>query len=473
MAYQYAPNFDYPQIEQGLDFGGNHRIGDPLEPVAPARGASANGVNSEADMLSGIALRYKRQFEEVNQELQDIVSEREKTKERQAITPIANALFTDSCLPRSTRAEGRGIVRAAGLDVKIQFLLAEHDRRKLPGVESTDIYPTDTVEACAMKRSRDRDFEAFKQICLVVPRFVAQITNVRKETLDDMHRYFMQLESGSKSARGDDLSGLRKMVGHKLNADQAPPRTHYFPPEERTGCGLQNDMTGRLLCPIEFDWDNASIKVLLRKHDDPSYDVNSSYFICFLYQGQEGDPEDVEKGFLYSEWIVRGLRHVFTSPSSVFQSTTERENEPPAKKARKKPTKQTVAQLMGMKHVTPRAIAYIAVLIHFSLTDAENWCIDYNGFNYLGFYNTIVDYFETATPDTDEYDHMQGILAWYDRQVFPMHAKDSLTSKPSTAFGDKLARQRAAKTSSRTPRVRRRGITQTAHHGAEEAGVSE
>lgn len=68
MAYQYAPNFDYPQIEQGLDFGGNHRIGDPLEPVAPARGASANGVNSEADMLSGIALRYKRQFEEVNQE---------------------------------------------------------------------------------------------------------------------------------------------------------------------------------------------------------------------------------------------------------------------------------------------------------------------------------------------------------------------------------------------------------------------
>ncbi len=47
------------------------------------------------------------------------------------------------------------------------------------------------------------------------------------------------------------------MVGHKLNADQAPPRTHYFPPEERTGRGLQNDMTGRLLCPIEFDWDDA------------------------------------------------------------------------------------------------------------------------------------------------------------------------------------------------------------------------
>ncbi|KDQ25833.1 hypothetical protein PLEOSDRAFT_1072032 [Pleurotus ostreatus PC15] len=198
-------------------------------------------------------------------------------------------------------------------------------------------------------------------------------------------------------------------------------------------------MTGRLLCPIEFNWDDASVRALLRKHDDPSYDVNSSYFIRFLYQGQEGDPEDVEKGFLYSEWIVRGLRHVFTSPSSVFQSTTERENEPPAKKARKKPTKQTVAQLMGMKRVTPRSVAYIAVLIHFSLTDAENWCIDYNGFNYLGFYNAIVDYFETAAPDTDEYENMQDILAWYDRSFrctpkIPL--RPSLPQRSETSWPD-------------------------------------
>ncbi|KAF9492667.1 hypothetical protein BDN71DRAFT_1433033 [Pleurotus eryngii] len=419
-------------------------VGDAGKAAPACGGANVNShgavclVNDEeihdADILSGIAARYKRQYEEVNQELQDIVSEKEKNKER------------------STRAEGRGIMRTASLDVKIQFLLAEHDRRKLPGAESTQVLQTDNMEECTMKRGRDRDFEAFKQICCVVPGFVVQITNVRKETLDDMLTYFRQLEAGSKSARGDDLSGLRKMVGHKLNADQASPRTHYFPPEERTGRGLQNDITGCLLCPIEFDWNSASIKAFLRKHDNPSYNINSSYFIRFLYQGQEGDPEDIEKGFLYSEWIVQGLRHVFTSPSSVFQSTTERENEPPAKKARKKPTKQTVAQLMGMKHVTPRSVAYIAVLIHFSLTDAENWCINYNGFNYLGFYNAIVDYFETATPDTDEYENMQDILAWYDRQVFPMHAKDSLTSKPSTAFRDKLARQHAAKTSC-APRV--------------------
>ncbi|KAG9217530.1 hypothetical protein CCMSSC00406_0008457 [Pleurotus cornucopiae] len=127
---------------------------------------------------------------------------------------------------------------------------------------------------------------------------------------------------------------------------------------------------------------------------------------------------------------------------------------------------------MGMKHVTPRAIAYIAVLIHFSLTDAENWCIDYNGFNYLGFYNAIVDYFEIVQPGTDEDEHTQTILAWYDRQVFPMHAKDSLTSRPSTAFGDKLARQRAAKTS-HSPRGRRLSFARIAHHGAGEAGSSE
>lgn len=43
-------------------------------------------------------------------------------------------------------------MRAAGLDVKIQFLLAEHDRRKLPGAESTQVLQRDSVEERTVKR---------------------------------------------------------------------------------------------------------------------------------------------------------------------------------------------------------------------------------------------------------------------------------------------------------------------------------
>lgn len=84
-----------------------------------------------------------------------------------------------------------------------------------------------------------------------------------------------------------------------------------------------------------------------------------------------------------------------------------------------------------MTEVSPRAIAYIAVLvstpnlrrmssvnhqlskIHFSLTDASSWQIDYNSFDYSAFYNAIVDYFEIPKPNTPEYAHTRKILSWY------------------------------------------------------------
>lgn len=35
------------------------------------------------------------------------------------------------------------------------------------------------------------------------------------------------------------------------------------------------------------------------------FDINSSFFIRFLYRNEDGDLEEAEKGFLYSDWIVR------------------------------------------------------------------------------------------------------------------------------------------------------------------------
>lgn len=85
-----------------------------------------------------------------------------------------------------------------------------------------------------------------------------------------------------------------------------------------------------------------------------------------------------------------------------------------------------------MDAVTPRAIAYAAVLVchcfgllckcsclpklHFNMTDAYHWKIEYNGFNYEAFYNFIVDYMEDV-PDSDLLGQSaaKDVLSWWNK----------------------------------------------------------
>lgn len=87
--------------------------------------------------------------------------------------------------------------------------------------------------------------------------------------------------------------------------------------------GFENDFTGRLLCPGEFDWDNErcsdlcglcyyiyfidsslSVRANIRNgHID--FDVTAQSMPNFLYAGYKCDPEDVEKGLFKSEMLVK------------------------------------------------------------------------------------------------------------------------------------------------------------------------
>lgn len=58
-------------------------------------------------------------------------------------------------------------------------------------------------------------------------------------------------------ARGDDASSLKPVVVEwvdELFGPSQPP----LRPSTKDERGLDNDNTGRLLCPSEFDWDDAS-----------------------------------------------------------------------------------------------------------------------------------------------------------------------------------------------------------------------
>jgi len=64
----------------------------------------------------------------------------------------------------------------------------------------------------------------------------------------------LQLQDGAKNARGDDVSKLMNRVAEWLNQQypQEPPLSAI----KRDGRGIYHPITGMLLCPIRYDWND-------------------------------------------------------------------------------------------------------------------------------------------------------------------------------------------------------------------------
>ncbi|KAK0485407.1 hypothetical protein EDD18DRAFT_1083362, partial [Armillaria luteobubalina] len=142
-----------------------------------------------------------------------------------------------------------------------------------------------------------------------------------------------------------------------------------------------------------------------------------------FYVGRKGDPNNLETGFLHSKLLLKTWAAIFTSLSSTECIYDKNEapdlNLQPAKKckgANKKATKSNITSLCCLDgQVTPRTIAYAAVLLHFNLTDASTWQEEYCGFSYEGLWNFVVDYFEG--PADVESKAANKLLEWWTKYV--------------------------------------------------------
>lgn len=65
-----------------------------------------------------------------------------------------------------------------------------------------------------------------------------------------------QVQVGADGARGDDASSLKGKVIQWITAN-----TKYVEPplstRDKEGHGLNHMLTGRLLCPVDYDWAKA------------------------------------------------------------------------------------------------------------------------------------------------------------------------------------------------------------------------
>ena len=64
-----------------------------------------------------------------------------------------------------------------------------------------------------------------------------------------------QLNKGADSARGDDTASLKLAVVHWLT-EAYPDAQPRLEPDEKTGRGFNHDLTGHLLCPVDYNWED-------------------------------------------------------------------------------------------------------------------------------------------------------------------------------------------------------------------------
>jgi hypothetical protein len=64
-------------------------------------------------------------------------------------------------------------------------------------------------------------------------------------------------------ARSDDTSRLKVVVAEWLNSHSDSNSNPRLSAKRKDECGINHDITGYLLCPIDYDWDDPEYVMFL------------------------------------------------------------------------------------------------------------------------------------------------------------------------------------------------------------------
>ncbi|KAF7363033.1 hypothetical protein MVEN_00655100 [Mycena venus] len=365
----------------------------------------------------------------------------------------------------SVQGMARGFRRLAALFGEICHIIAEAQAYERAPMPDDDIDPfseeTTDEEHAFLAKKRGR---AYVVIDRLIPGLAAKVAALE---LTDKADYFSRLQKGANDARSDDFRRISGSVGDWINEDFDKPEIRVFDhtpsitvtneetgqlevikrraprlTSDRSTRGVENDITGGLLTASSTKWNDP---VFRAKQRGALIDLGGNYFLRIFYRDFTGDPENLEKGYLQSRYLVKSYKSVFTSPSSAKKH--EEENVPPTKKSKTAsgPIGKSNAVKLGMDgKVTGRSIAYIAVNLWLSLTTAVAWTDEYYGVSLAQMYDFIVDFFEEPKEGTRARERADELLAWWNKEIFSAHSSSAATNKTTSASRAALMAQRAA-----------------------------
>ncbi|KAG0698671.1 hypothetical protein DFH29DRAFT_1002598 [Suillus ampliporus] len=302
----------------------------------------------------------------------------------------------------SNMHKGRCIRQLVSLFDSLEDLVGENDRCEelMQSLDSQDELVTN--------RDEDRIFSSFNELLRCLPW-------LRKKLFSDVE----ELDSILKELRkGADISWLTELF-HPLD--------HPLHTTIKDDRGFVHNTTGMLLCPVEYMWSLTSYVSTKEKIRDRDSDflVTAYSWPAFLYKDYSFDSANIEKGLFRSTLLLKAFKHIFTSPSSAKEidgngngadviTAHQRHRRSSENDAA---NRSHVANIIGMKMVTPCAIACTACQLRFALSSVNSWRSVDGDFDYYDFYNNIVDFFEVV-PGTDAQACITELLKWWNRKVF-------------------------------------------------------
>ncbi|KAG2084491.1 uncharacterized protein F5147DRAFT_782472 [Suillus discolor] len=314
-------------------------------------------------------------------------------------------------------SQGRAICQMVVLYTPIEDLIAENDRHCEENADS-DATP---------ENSQNRLQCGYIEFIKVLPWLHEKLSCLDHEELEDMLR---KLKQGADSAHGDDTGTLKELVVSWVNIEcNATPLIRADNKHHR---GFVHDTCGQLLCPAEWRWGDPIVRAGIHDHTI-SFIVSENSWPAFMYEDYQADAKNLERGLFKSKLLVMGFKAIFTSLSSANEVDGDGdganiiENDRRARRqSDQAKVKTCVASIIGMRKVTPHAIAYATCQIRFALSNITSWRAVDSDFDYQIFWDNIVDFFEDA-PGPAARARVRELLEWWTRKVFGRNHREDLT----------------------------------------------
>ncbi|KAJ6465483.1 hypothetical protein C8R45DRAFT_939672 [Mycena sanguinolenta] len=348
---------------------------------------------------------------------------------------------------------GRAIKKTVSLFDPIEAMVSEYDRRqeledeREEDADDTPVLHTDEY-AMVDLRSRhsltlhrdprqDRLYRGFQELQKFIPTIKVALLNMDPSELSSM---FSQLQKGAAGAFGDDVNSVRAAMAEFLNY---PGAKDLLVASSRTNRGVEGEITRAYIFPVDYDHTDPAVREKVI-NGDPDYKITADQWPRGVYQNGIYDAANPTKGLFKSTSLLQTYLHLFTAPQSAKKLQEEADKEkrlvnasepdsenvrpsasedaqPPRKKRRLAAapvtSKKSVASKISLRHVTPRSLAYACVHHRFALSDAASWNEVDGDFEYVVYYNNIVDWFENAPGPVAQKEAAE-LLAWWDQRVF-------------------------------------------------------
>ncbi|KAG1820134.1 hypothetical protein EV424DRAFT_1322953, partial [Suillus variegatus] len=291
--------------------------------------------------------------------------------------------------------EGRVIRRLVCLTERVEDLIAEYDRRVTLGLE------TDTDDTSSNDIEDNRRYRSYKKLATWCPSIHKLLNSVAES--GELSHIYSKLNKGADGARADDTTRLKVTVASWL-MQLTPPPSPVIQGQNKMGHGFNNDATGRLICPVDYDWNDLAIQQHIREYH-PDYRVTAYSWPAFLYQDEQYDSQKPTNGLFKGRLLLKTFKFIFTSPTSAEMEDQEELN-PNDISAQGHPKQRRTA---GERRTRCD--------LRFALSSTGSWRVIDDEFNHQDFYNNIVDFLELPmTPDASK--EVDDLLLWWNRKVF-------------------------------------------------------